>query len=111
MMECPKTTLKAEHRKSPIYAFFGNANDQGTGSCPNIVATGTHPHRRRWGRTDKHGDDIIPGLRCLPVRPTFPPLIHIPKKEPQKEDRRIFLQLQLGQVPWRVTELYRYPGS
>ncbi len=104
-----QTTLKGEHRKPPVYAFFGDANDQGTGSGPNIVTTGSHPHRRGWCRTDEYGDDIIPGLRCLPVRSTFPSPIHIPKKEPQKEDRRVFLQLQLGQVPWRIAELYRYP--
>lgn len=91
MSSRPQTTLKVEHRKSPIYAFFGNANDQGTGSGPNIVATGSHSHRRGRGRTDKYGDDTIPGLRRLPVRPTFPPLVHIPKKEPQKENRRVFL--------------------
>ena len=95
-----RTGLNGKLRKPAVYALLCDANDESAGSCSNIVTTWTDPYRRGWCRTDEYGDDIVTGLRCLPIRPTFPSSIHVPQKEPQKENRGIFLQLQFSQVPW-----------
>jgi hypothetical protein len=94
------------HRKPAVYAFLRNTNNKGARPRSNIIATWTHPHRCGRCGTDEYGDNIIPGLRCLPIRPTFPSPIHVPQKEFQKENRSIFLQLQFSQISRRAAELH-----
>jgi hypothetical protein len=81
------------YRKPTVYALLCDTDDKSAGSSSNFITTRTDPHRRRRCRRDEHGDDIVPGIRRLPVRPTFPSSIHIPQKEPQKENSGLFLQL------------------
>jgi hypothetical protein len=95
-----------QYRKPAVYALLGNTDDESTGSSSNIITTWADPYRRGRCRRDEHGDDIVSGIRCLPIRPTVPSPVHVPQKEPQKENRGLFLQLQFGQVPWRVAELH-----
>ena len=89
-----------KHRKPAVYALLCDTNDGSAGSSSNIITTWANSYRRGRCRTDEHGHDVVAGLRCLPIRPTFPSSIHVPQKEPQKENRGIFLQLQFSQVPW-----------
>jgi hypothetical protein len=93
-------------RKPAVYALLCNTDDESAGFSSDIITTWTHPYRRGRGRRNKYSDDIVPGIRCLPIRPTLPPTIHVPQKESQKENCSIFLQLQFSQVPRRATELY-----
>jgi hypothetical protein len=82
---------KQKYRKSAVYALLCNSDNESAGSSSNIITTWTHPYRRGRCRTDEYGDDIVSRIRCLPIRPTFPPTIHVPQEKPQKEDRSIFL--------------------
>jgi hypothetical protein len=100
VLSCLEDWSERKHRKPAVYALLCDANDESAGPCSNIVTSRTNPYRRGWCRTDEYGDDVVTGLRCLPIRPTFPSSIHVPQKEPQKENRGIFLQLQFSQVPW-----------
>lgn len=98
-MSCLRTGLNGKHRRPAVYALLCNTNNESAGSRSNIITTWTDPYRRGWCRTDEYGDDVVTGLRRLPIRPTFPSSVHVPQEEPQKENRGIFLQLQLSQVP------------
>ncbi|SRR6266851_3861213 len=105
-MVLPGDGPERKYRKPTVYALLRNTDDKSAGSRSNIIATWTHPYRRGRCRADEYGDDVVPGIRCLPIRPTFPSSLYLPQKEPQKENCRLFLQLQFGQVPWRVAELH-----